>query len=72
MVIPCQLVLLLERLFGYKVDGKVQSPSFEERMEIFSEALTYVDKYPHLNEYVCNHWNIVAEKDIPTYQIAAE
>ena len=39
MLIPGELVTLLERLFGYKVNGILTPPPLEDRLEIFARAL---------------------------------
>lgn len=59
MRIPGELVLLLERLFGYKVDGKVQPLPLKERIEIYVQALDYVEKDLKLFGYVLGYRRIV-------------
>ncbi len=62
MVIPYQLVLLLERLFGTKVKGGgIYVPYVEERICIYLQALEYVEKDLRLFTYVLGHRLIVAE-----------
>jgi hypothetical protein len=61
MLIPGQLSLLLERLFGSKLNGgSVQVPPFEYRIRIYMDALAYVEKDPPLFAYVLGHRNLVS------------
>ena len=55
MVIPCELVLLLERLFALKIGKQLIMPDPRERIKIYMEALGYVQKDPRLLTYVLGH-----------------
>jgi len=64
MLIPGQLTVVLERLFGIKLKGcLVDPPPLEKRIEIYIEALAYVEKDLSLFAYVLGHRPIVTEDE---------
>jgi len=61
MLIPDALCLLLERLFGTKPKyGRPLPPNFSERVEIYLQAVRYVEEDLRLFAYVLGHRRIVS------------
>ena len=62
MLIPDKLQLLLERLFSTRVkNGSSELLSLHERIEIYAEAVGYVDRDLTLFSFILGHRRIVTE-----------
>jgi len=59
MLIPCELVVILERLFGRRLGGEVVLPPLAGRIAIYLRALEYVEKDLRLFAYVLGHRRLV-------------